>query len=197
MTSAWATESRRSDVTTEVHNGSVLIPVFINGKQFSFLVDTGSTHSAIAKALMEQLDLQYAGTAAVQGNYETQPLQTVRVANIKFGHSEFNNQTFAVADLDAISRAAGISVGGVLGNDVLKTVTFKLSYSRHIATFGPAAKLGNLGTPIRLREEGNQFFVPAKLLSVSRDLLLDTGPIRPISLGKRGNSYPRFGLRNR
>lgn len=106
INSVWATEpAQRSHVTIEVHNGLVLIPVLISGNQLSFLVDTGSTHSVIAKSLIEQLKLQYAGTADVQGNHGTQSLQTVRIGNIKFGDSEFNDQTFAVSYLDAVSRA--------------------------------------------------------------------------------------------
>ena len=158
-----------------VHNGSVLIPVFLNGKPLSFLLDTGSSRSTLNAFLVEPLKLEQGAAADVLGNYGVQSLHTVRVKNLKVGGFEFSDQTLVVANLDAVSRAVGVSVDGVLGNDVLRTVTFKLSYSKQSATFGVLSQFGNLGTPIKLREDGNQFFVPITLFSVARELLLDTG----------------------
>ena len=57
------------DINIAVHNGSVLLPVLIDGKRLSFLVDTGSTRSSISEALIKDLNLQYSGTAEVGGNY--------------------------------------------------------------------------------------------------------------------------------
>ena len=158
-----------------VHNGSVLIPVFLNGKPLSFLLDTGSSRSTLNAFLVEPLKLEQGAAADVLGTYVVQSLHTVRVKNLTVGGFEFSDQTLVVANLDAVSRAVGVSVDGVLGNDVLRTITFKLSYSKQRATFGLLSQFGNLGTPIKLREEDNQFFVPITFLSVARELLLDTG----------------------
>ncbi len=158
-----------------VHNGSVLIPVFVNGEHLKFLFDTGSTRSTIAVSVVERLKLERGAATDALGNYGVQSLQTARVKNIQVGGFDFSDQTFATADLGPVSRAIGVAIDGVLGNDVLRTVTFALNYSKQTATFGPLSQLGNLGTPITLREAGNQFFVPVTLLSVARELLLDSG----------------------
>ena len=158
-----------------VHNGSVLIPVFVNGEHLKFLFDTGSTRSTIAVSVVERLKLERGAATDALGNYGVQSLETVRVKNIKVGGFEFSDQAFVVDNLDAVSRAVGVAVDGALGNDVLRTVTFRLSYSKQSATFGLLSQLGNLGTPVKLREDSNQFFVPVTLLSVARELLLDTG----------------------
>ena len=163
------------DINIAVHNGSVLLPVLIDGKRLSFLVDTGSTRSSISEALIKDLNLQYSGTAEVVGNYGTQTLQMVRISSLRLGNSEFKDETLAVANLDLLARTTGVSVDGVLGNDVLKDITFKISFSQQIAQFGPAAKLGGLSTPIKLAENHDQFFVPTTLMTVRRNLLLDTG----------------------
>src|SRR2546426_10029080 len=172
--SIWASPTAVNQ-SVGVHNGSVLIPIVLNGKPLSFLLDTGSNRSSIDESVVERLKLQRGATTDVMGNYGVQSLHTVHVKNIKVGGFEFNDQTLVVANLDAVSRAVGVSVDGVLGNDVLRTVTFKLSYSKQSATFGLLSQLGNLGTPVKLREGGNQFFVPITFLSVGRELLLDTG----------------------
>jgi len=158
-----------------VHSGSVLIPVFLAGKPLSFLLDTGSNRSTIDASVVERLKLERGAATDVLGNYGVQSLHTVRLKNIQVGGFEFSDQTLVVANLDAVSRAVGIAVDGVLGNDVLTTMTFKLSYSAQSATFGPLSQLGNLGMPIKLRAVDDQFFVPITLLSVARELLLDTG----------------------
>ncbi len=163
------------NLNVRVHNGSVLIPVFLGGKPLSFLLDTGSNHSAVDASVVERLKLQRSTSTDVLGNYGVQSPHTVRVKNLKVGGFEFSDQTLVVANLDAVSRAGGVAIDGVLGNDVLRTVTFKLSYSKQSATFGLLSQLDNWGTPIKLREAGNQFFVPISLLSVARELLLDTG----------------------
>lgn len=170
----WASPST-SNQNVGIHNGSVLIPVFVNGKHLSFLLDTGSTRSTIAASAVEQLKLEEGSAADVLGNYGTQSLRTVRIGSIKVDNFVLSDQTFAVANLDAVSRAVGVTIDGVVGNDVLTTMTFKLSYSRQSATFGPLSQLGNLGAPITLRQDGNQFYVPVTLLSLARELLLDTG----------------------
>ncbi len=172
--SIWAS-STAVNLDVGVHNGSVLIPVILNGKPLSLLLDTGSNRSTIDASVVERLRMERGTTTDVMGNYGAQSLHTVRVKNIKVGGFEFNDQTLVVANLDAVSRAVGVAVDGVLGNDVLRTITFKLSYSKQRATFGLLSQFGNLGTPIKLREEDNQFFVPITFLSVARELLLDTG----------------------
>ena len=172
----WAAESAdRSAVKIEVYNGSALIPASINGKHLQFLIDTGSSGSAISETLIEDLMLQEGDTTEAVGNYGTQSLRTVQIGSIKVADSEFHNQRFAALNLAGLSRALGVSVGGVLGNDILKNVTFQLIYSSQTARFGRTSELGDLGTPVKLKEVQNQFFVPTNLVSVNRDLLLDTG----------------------
>ena len=165
--SAWASQTA-INLTVGVHNGSVLIPVVLDGKPLSFLLDTGSNRSTIDASVVERLKLERSAETEALGNYGVQSLDTVRVKNIKVGGFEFSEQTFVVANLDAVSRAVEVAVDGVLGNDILKTVTFRLSYSKQSATFGLLSQLGNLGTPVKLREDGNQFFVPITLLSGPR-----------------------------
>jgi predicted aspartyl protease len=164
-----------NNVRVGVYNGSVVIPAFLNGKPVSFLLDTGSSRSTVDMSVVDRLQLETGAATDAVGNYGVQSLRTVRVQNIKVGGAEFKDQTLVITNLDPVSRAVGVAVDGVLGNDALKTLTFKLNYSKQSATFGILSQFDNLGTPIKLREERNEFFVPTRLLSVSRDLLLDTG----------------------
>jgi predicted aspartyl protease len=172
--STWASQTA-INLTVGVHNGSVLIPVVLNGRPLSFLLDTGSNRSTIDASVVNRLKLERGTETEGLGNYEVQSLHTVRAKNIKVGGFEFSDQTLVVANLDPVSRAVGDAIDGVLGNDVLRTLTFRLNYSKQSATFGLLSQLGNLGTPVKLREDGNQFFVPITLHSLARELLLDTG----------------------
>ena len=64
---------------------------------------------------------------------------------------------------------------GVIGNDILQDFPFRLNYSREEMVAGPMAQLGDPGVPLKLRRSGDEFFIPLQLMSLSEDLLLDTG----------------------
>jgi len=74
-----------------------------------------------------------------------------------------------------LSRAVGVPIDGVLGNDVLLRSPFKLNYSKQIMSLGPLSQLGDLGTPVQMKKVHDQFFVPITLVSLRRELLVDTG----------------------
>jgi len=77
--------------------------------------------------------------------------------------------------LAPIAKALGMAVDGVLGNDILGQITFKLCYSKQTLLVGPLLKLGTLGRSTVLRRSGNQFFVSVTFISVPAELVLDTG----------------------
>src|SRR5713101_9156500 len=80
--SIWASQTP-INLTVGVHNGSVLIPVLLNGEHLKFLFDTGSTRSTIAVSVVERLKLERGAATDALGNYGVQSLQTARVKNIQ------------------------------------------------------------------------------------------------------------------
>jgi hypothetical protein len=74
-----------------------------------------------------------------------------------------------------VSQALGSAVDGVIGNDILQGLIFKVDYAKQELILGPLPELGEVGAAIRLRRAGGEFFVPLRLMSVPIELLLDIG----------------------
>ena len=170
-----AASPRAVKLSVSVHNGAVVIPVLINGNSLNFLLDTGSESSVVGIGVIERLKLEEQGQGKGLGNYALRSVGSVLVKRIQIANVELNSQVLEVADLTPLSRAAGVHIDGVLGNDILRSSPFKLNYSQQSMTFGPLLQLGDLGTPIQLNKVGAQFFVPITLVSSHRELLVDTG----------------------
>jgi hypothetical protein len=165
----------REVVKIRVVNNVVLIPVPVNGNDLSFLLDTGSELSAIDANVASSLNLGQVGDVEVMKNYRTQPATADQTSKIEIGGLAFDHKVLTVLKLASVSHALGTPVDGVVGNDILQDFVFRLNYSREELTTGPMAQLGDPGVPLKLRRSGDEFFIPLQLMSLSEDLLLDTG----------------------
>jgi predicted aspartyl protease len=171
----YAASTGAVSILVSVHNGAVLVPVSINGAPLNFLLDTGSERSAVGNGIIERLKLEEKGEDKALGNYSLRSMGSVEIRSIQIADVELNSQVLAVVDLTPLSRAAGVPIDGVLGNDVLRRSPFKLNYSKQTMTLGPLLQLGALGVPVRLKRVRDQLFVPVTLVSLRRELLVDTG----------------------
>lgn len=165
----------REVVKIRVVNNVVLVPVRVNGKDLSFLLDTGSEHSAIDGNVASSLNLGQIADVEVTKNYRTQPATADQTIRIEVGDLAFDHKVLTVLNLGSVSHALGVPVDGVVGNDILQDFVFRLNYSRGEMVTGPIAQLGDPGVPLKLRRSGDEFFLPLRLMSLSEDLLLDTG----------------------
>ena len=165
----------REVVKIRVVNNVVLVPVRVNGKDLSFLLDTGSEHSAIDANIASSLSLGQVADVEVLKNYRTQPATADQTTKIEVGGLAFDHKVLTVLNLGSVSHALGVPVDGVVGNDILQDFVFRLNYSREELVTGPMAELGDPGVPLKLRRSGDEFFIPLQLMSLSEDLLLDTG----------------------
>jgi hypothetical protein len=165
----------RQVVKVRVANNAVLVPVRVNGRDLSFLLDTGSEHSAIDASVASSLNLGQVADVEVLKNYRTQPATADQTTRIEIGGLAFDSKVLTVLNLGSVARALGSSVDGVVGNDILQDFTFTLNYSKEELVTGRMAELGDTGVPIKLRRSGDEFFVPIRLMSSPEELLLDTG----------------------
>lgn len=162
-------------ININVAGGVVLVPVQVDGRNFNFLLDTGSTVSTIDPAATETLGLTPQGKEQVLKNFRSLQADVVEAANIRFGRSSFNQVKLGEINLASISGAVGTQVDGVLGGDILAKFTFKVSYSRGLLLVGPLDTLGPLGVAVPLRRTTGQFLIEATLISLPAEFVLDTG----------------------
>lgn len=172
----WPSSSMAQDaIQVRVAGGEVLVPVQIEGRSLNFLLDTGSTASAIDPAVAEALGLMSQGKEEVLKNFRRIQADTVEVASLKLGKSSFNRVKLAEINLAPISGAVGTPVDGVLGADILEGFIFKVAYSRGLLLVGTLDTVGPPGKAVPLRRTSGQFLIKATLISVPGELVLDTG----------------------
>jgi len=165
----------REVVKLRVVNNAVLVPVRVNGRDLSFLLDTGSEQSAIDASIASSLKLRQVADVEVMKNYRTQPAMADQTTEIEIGDLTFGRKVLTVLNLASVAHALGSAVDGVIGNDILQEFIFTLNYSKEELVAGRLAELGDIGVPLKLRRSGDEFFVPIRLMSSSEELLLDTG----------------------
>lgn len=170
-----ACASAQETIEVSVANNVVLVPVRVNDRQLLFVLDTGSESSAIDAALVAPLALRVIGDVQILRNYRTQDASAAEAKSLGIGKHIFERPLLTVVNTEAPSRALGTKVDGILGNDILGELSFKLNYSEQELVLAPLPQLGNLAAPVQLRRSGNQFFVPVQTMSLPTELLLDTG----------------------
>jgi hypothetical protein len=165
----------RENIKVRLVNNAILVPVHVNDHDLSFLLDTGSENSVIDPAVVSSLGLKAESEVGIRKNYRLQATGVAEPVRISIGKLSFDNVPLTVVSLEAVSRALGVAVDGVIGNDILQGFTFELNYSRRELVLDPFREIGGSGFPVALRRSANQFFVPIQVSSLPVDLLLDTG----------------------
>lgn len=123
--------------------GRIVVPVILNGEgPFFFMLDTGATHTVIARQTLEKLGLQADPQRQVllRGVSGVKPIVTVLVRSMQAGSMQFDQVRMPVLDAQILE-----GVDGVIGNDTLGqhrvTADFMTDQIRIADTQGsPAAK---------------------------------------------------------
>jgi hypothetical protein len=129
-------------------NGAIVVPVRINDKgPFSFLIDTGSSHSAIADSLAARLQLPTVAKAEVV-SASGQSMRPVAQLETTAVGAAMSGGLLASVLPSATLVSLGPGVQGVLGQDFLATFDYTLDYKRRELSWGvegeseaPAARL--------------------------------------------------------
>jgi len=110
--------------------GAVRVPVVVSGQgPFSFLLDTGSSHTTLSSALADRLALPFVAQVRVTtpAGVQTQPV--VEVQQVAIGSASVSSlrpSVVSLAELDAMERG----VQGVIGQDFLKAFDYTIDYRR-------------------------------------------------------------------
>src|SRR5580700_7466422 len=105
------------------------VPVEINSIAGAFLIDTGTDCSILDSAFARRLGLKPSGSASVERNYSAENSNTVTAEQVRVGPKLFSGVPLVVTDLSSLSEIQGTPISGLLGTDLLATMTVRLSYS--------------------------------------------------------------------
>jgi hypothetical protein len=149
------------------------IRVEVNDAAGLFLVDTGSDRTIIDSAFSQRLALKSSGTALVERNYSTEEHVTATAERVRIGTRTWSSVPLVVLDLTMFSRMHMGTISGIVGTDLLATMTMRLSYSSGIAEVVDQIERGTL--PVALDRVGTRYLVPVDIGTTHLEMLLDSG----------------------
>jgi hypothetical protein len=176
----------------------IVVQTMVNGAgPFSFLLDTGATHTVIDPGLARQLQASVIGEASLTTVADVRKDKLVRLKQVRVGGSAVSELGAIIDKLgDVKLKAPGIR--GVLGEDYLSNFDFLIDYKERILSFGEDAPAGER---CRFETMGhyrglpttNRLLIEAEFMDVSGgkvQLQLDTGAKMPELFPVRQESFP-------
>ncbi|SNR16295.1 aspartyl protease family protein [Tenacibaculum jejuense] len=134
----------RNDVKQKVKfkkiNNLIVIPLEINGKNLSFILDTGVNKTILFNlSEKDSLGLNDVKKIQLQGLGDQEPVEALLS---KKNHFKINNivnpsQNLYVILRDSFNMSSkmGVTIHGIIGFDLLKDVIVKIDYDRELLTF--------------------------------------------------------------
>jgi len=176
----------------------IVVQTTVNGVgPFSFLLDTGTTHTVIDPGLARQLQASVIGEASLTTVSEIRKDKLVRLKQVRIGDFEVSELGAIIDKLEDVKLKAP-GVRGVLGEDFLSNFDFLIDYKKHILIFDENAPAGERcrfetmghyqGTPTT-----NRLLIEAEFMDVRSgkvELQLDTGAKMPELFPVRQDSFP-------
>jgi hypothetical protein len=165
----------------------MVVPTMVNGSgPFSFLLDTGATHTVIDPELARRLQAPVIGKASLTGVLHVRQDELVRLQDVRLGEASVSGWG-AVVDKLARQKMLAPGIRGVLGEDFLSRFDVLIDYKQHSLRFGDAPPRGERcrfettgqyrGSPTT-----NRLLIPVEFMEVSGEtvqLQLDTGAKTP------------------
>jgi hypothetical protein len=107
----------------------ILLHAFANGQgPFQFIVDTAAGRSAVSPTLASRLNVQIE-KAVVGGIGGLVPMGRAKLDSLTVGHASVREHIVVVGEfLDAISKASGVELDGVIGSNFLNQFLVAIDY---------------------------------------------------------------------
>jgi predicted aspartyl protease len=169
--------------------GAVIVPVRINGNgPFPFLLDTGSTHSVISRALVERLAMRFVAKTSVltSTGREWRPVVEIDQTEIEGARSE--RLLASVAPSSPLNDIAH-GIEGIIGQDFLFGLNYTLDYRRKRLAWHDGDPAGE-STRLPLVAQGGRYLVRVASADGRAPLLLvpDSGASGFVAYERNGRT---------
>lgn len=178
-----------------VHDFAVIVPVTVNGHgPYDFMLDTGSTVTAVDRELGQELGLQAEAQGTVTTLTQRLSASIALVRQVGFGPITEQNVHVMVRDLSGLHHTAP-TARGVLGQNALNHANFLLDYQHKRLQFDVNGELVRLlrGHHVPLHREATSDNPDYANLTVHASIaengvrpmefLLDSGAASPVIFG--------------
>lgn len=171
------------EISFELVNDKIILPVVINNKTFKFLLDTGAPN-VISKRVLEEINVQNSKKINVSdANNQNDEMEMVAIESMKLGNLSFENNVALVSDLDNHFILKCFKMDGFIGSNLLRNSVIKISLKdKKIIVTNDIKKLQTKAKPSKLKLFGEQKSPYVKInfskddkRDVTEEVLIDTG----------------------
>lgn len=172
-------------------NGAIVVPVTIEGHgPFRFLLDTGSSRSAISSELATRLRRPSVGQTMMVTPSGRVKRPVTRLERVVLGTAP------SISVLAMILPAADLRAGavhGLIGQDVLSALTYTIDYNRRQLIWHSTPDTGVSGTRLPLEWKEGRVLVSLSQRSTARSplrLIPDSGTAGVVLFARRDRDLP-------
>jgi hypothetical protein len=161
-----------------MRNGHYLVPVFIAGKRYEFLLDSGASSVVLDTHVAKELGLAGVGAFEAKGANRLGGVQDIALPPVSIGSA-------LLADLSASSLDTGaLRIDGILGTPFFAESLVELDFKRNTMRFGPPGSFKPRGARVAL--DTDRALPEAQLVAgaarIPGEFLVDTGNSNAILL---------------
>ena len=179
-------------VDMEIQNGLIFVPVYIDGKEYRFLFDTGAPFS-----ISEELQKRHAFKVVSRGNivdsdHSKKRVDWVQVDAIQIGDISFQNQTAFLGDFSANPKLECLGFDGIIGSNLMRHCNWTIDQEQKKLTLSSSvdARVVNESITIPFKEDlqYSMFINMAIGGAQVSNILVDYGSNGSIALNKKAFS---------
>ena len=162
--------------------GHYLCTVTVDGRPFTFLIDSGAQNVLIDSHVARVLHLAESGTMEIRGTSRGGGLHTVRIARLGVGGAHLDDVIASSIDIRA-SLGSPLKIDGILGYPFFASSLVKLDFARDTMVVGAPASFAPQGTRLPLDVDRELAEANVDLgIAGSPPFIVDTGSSEDVML---------------
>ena len=130
-------------------DGHLFVPVTLGGKQYSFMLDSGSQSIVIDTRVAREAKLSGEGKLEAAGTQRTGGLQLTRLGALGIGGGTLHDLVATTLDL-AHTTGGAFKIDGILGYPFFAQAAVEIDADGHRMRFGPPGSFAPQGTRVAL-----------------------------------------------
>jgi predicted aspartyl protease len=116
--------------------GTILVDASVNGQPVVMILDTGASHSMFDAGIFGVSAVQLQAARMKSRGLGLDANVVVRAADFEIGEGVWKQQPIEIADLQVLSKIYGRKIGGIVGQDVLRSfVSVQINYKGQCVMF--------------------------------------------------------------
>ena len=153
-----AVSERPAFTPFEPGHSDIVLSARLNGRgPFRFLLDTGSTHTAISAETAEAIGAPVVAKAAVGSAAGSRETLVVHVKSLEVGSMTVSNLLASVIERAEIP--GGGPIDGVIGHDALGSLRYTIDFRQRRVVWAPSDATDARGSSVELQVSGGRFLI--------------------------------------